>query len=765
MKKRLTQLCIALIALLVLAHVVPLPARLLVQPSSVLLYSDGTPMHVFLSPDEKWRYPTTLSDVDPKYLRALLAYEDARFHQHPGVDPLAVARAMLQNIQAGGVVSGASTLTMQLVRITEPRRRTLFAKAIEAARALQMEVRLSKEEILQHYITFAPYGRNIEGVQAASWALFGHSPRTLSWSEIAVLLALPQRPNERAPSPAHRGVLEDARRHVLAVLASGNVVTMDDALERELQQTPVPARFLPVARDAPHAAMWLRAQPASVRMHTTLRASVQRQTERLFHGEAQAQQRQGIDNGAVVVVNHHTGAIEALVGGDDFFGDGDGAQIPAFAVARSVGSTLKPVLYAQAIDDGRLLPETLVADVPRRFGTYSPTNFDDGFDGLVTFESALARSLNLPFVEVLQQTGIDRFLGTLRRAGVDSLRDAQGYYGLSAALGSVEMSPIELASVYVMIAHDGHPLEVTPWPDALVAPRPPLFSTGSMYLTRRALSLRDRPDLPERGRREHELRAIHWKTGTSFSHRDAWAVGSNANHTVVVWRGNLNNKPSVHLVGAQAAGPLLFDVLSSLSNSSDAPVDEQVPSDLQPITVCALSGLPPGDACPHTKQALARAQKVPTDTCNVHQRFEIDVDTDTEVRPGCRGNKRTREEVRTLWPPAVRRFLKKKQLPFDAKPPLHGDCRPVGAPPEIITPEPAEDVIVIPGLDAAKQEVPLEAVGDGELHWYVDGVHVGSVAAHERVWWQPVAGMHTLVVVDGQGNRTEQALRVRHMQP
>jgi penicillin-binding protein 1C len=753
---------VAMVLIIATAWVVPLPARLLTPPSTVVSYVDDTPMHVFLSPDDKWRFPTTLDDIDPQFLTALMAYEDARFRWHPGVDPIAVARAMLQNISGGRVVSGGSTLTMQLVRIAEPRRRRLWSKVVEAVRAVQLELRWSKDDILRAYLTFAPYGRNLEGVQAASWSLFGHSARQLSTAEIALLLALPQRPNSRSPSPDHVVALTEARQHVLTTLHNAGAIALTEDVMADVARSPVPTTFLPIPREAPHAAVWLRQQqPQRVRIATTLVPAVQRQAERLFNAEVSSQRHHGIGSGAVVVVDHRSGAIEALVGGDDFFGGEDGDQIPSFAVARSVGSTLKPFLYAMAIDDGRLLPETVVADVPRRFGTYSPHNFDDKFEGLVTIEAALSRSLNLPFVELLQQLGVERFVGTLRQMGARALDDRHGYYGLSVAAGAVEMTPIELAGLFVTLAGDGQPRTVTPWPGALQDPGPSLFSAGSMYLTRRALSLRDRPDFPERGRRTEQLRSIHWKTGTSFSYRDAWAVGSNAHHTVVVWRGNLDNKPSVHLVGAKASGPLLFDMLESLASPDDALVDNQVPDELTPVELCAVTGRPRSSACPSIRVAYARAARTPTEVCAAHQTVEVDIASGHEVQPGCRAHKDTRIDALLLWPAAVQRFLRRQGLRMDERPSLHRDCQPTGQPPAIVSPAIEEEVLLVPGMTADAQEMPLEAHGDGTLSWFMDGALIGQGPSSQRVWWAPVVGVHTLAVVNEQGGRAEQRLVVR----
>ncbi|MFY0574248.1 penicillin-binding transpeptidase domain-containing protein [Cystobacter fuscus] len=310
----------------------------------------------------------------------------------------------------------------------------------------------------------------------------------------------------------------------------------------------------------------MRAQrPGQLVLRTTLDAGSQRLTERVMREAAPGLRAQAIHNGAAVVVDRERAEVVALVGSLDFFDTAHGGQIPGFATARSPGSALKPFIYALAIDEGLAGPEQRVADIPAAYGTYAPRNFDGKFQGLVRLESALSQSLNLPFVKLLQQLGVERFLGTLRLAGVTSLNPEPGHYGLSASVGGIELTPLEVAGLYLALAENGRARPLRVLAEDAPGEAQELFSRGAAWLTRRALSLKDRPDFPARRQLTGLPSQVHWKTGTSFGHRDAWAAGSGPRHTAVVWTGNFDNSPSVHLVGAETSGPLLFDILEGLA--------------------------------------------------------------------------------------------------------------------------------------------------------------------------------------------------------
>jgi len=760
------------LAALLVAHLVPLPGRLAVQPSDVVLWRDGSAAHVFLAPDDRYRLPVTELPVDPAYESALIAYEDARFWWHPGVDPISVVRAAGQNLRAGRVVSGASTLTMQLVRILEPRPRTLRSKAVEALRALQLELRLSKREILDAYLQFAPYGGNREGVQTASHALYGHSAAHLTADEIALLIAIPQDPSQRVPGRAPAGELRQIRDRVARRLADAGALPLgsppvppEQALA-DVSGAMLPSRVRPMPRSAPHAARWLRAElrTPGPRLDSSLDAGTQRVVEAALDRVQPVAQRAGVHHAAVVVVAHDTGQVRALAGSFDFWAAQEGAQIPGFVVPRSPGSTLKPLLYALAIDDGRVLPEHRVLDVPSRYGSYAPVNYLGTYDGVVRLDDALSRSLNVPFVRLLQEYGVGRFLGRLQLSGVRSMHPDPDHYGLSVITGGIELSPLDLARIYGSLASGGHARSLTFAADGTGDVGGRVVGPGAAWLTRRALRLRDRPDFPHRARISAMPRDLHWKTGTSFGHRDAWAVGSGERHTVVVWLGNFDQTPSRWLVGADAAGPVLFDILEGLGDGWSRPTPP-APDDLSPVTVCALTGRLPGEACPSTQPVLAPTRKTPTDRCAAHRLVEVDVETGERVGPGCRDGRSVEQRLVVVWPAEVQRWLSDTTSAESALPPLAADCRARRdpSPLRIRSPEPGLVAVLLDGLPAHQQDIPLEAEAHGRavLDWYVDGRWVARSEDGERAWWTPSPGRHEVVVMDASGQRATRWLEVR----
>lgn len=748
---------------------VPLPARLSVPGAAVLTYRSGEIAHVTLSPDERWRLDLTPDDIDPAYIASLIAAEDARFWWHPGVDPLAIGRATVQNLWAGRVVSGGSTLTMQLARMLEPRPRTLSSKLRDAARALQLEIRLTKPEILAAYLRFVPYGRNIEGVGAASLAYFGHPPDALTAPEIATLLAVPQRPADRFPDPAHTAALAAARdRIALRLLEQGQLPLRGqtaDQIRETLAATAVPSALRPLPRAVPHVAAWLRPAPGT-RVQTTLERGVQQAAESSLAEVRALAARRATHNAAVVVLEQETGDVVALVGGFDFWDEAHSGQVPAFAAPRSPGSALKPLLYAAALDAGLILPPRLVPDVPRRYGAYQPDNYDGRFVGVISIEEALSRSLNVPFVDLLAQYGLTRFFAQLQRLGVRSLRDDPGHYGLSLIVGGAVVTPLELASAYLTLSRDGQrrPPRILLTTEGEAAEGEAIFSPAAAWLTRRTLSRRDRPDFPSRAAVSATARSVWWKTGTSFGNRDAWAVGGGQRYGVAVWLGNLDNTASPWLVGAEAAAPVFFDLMEALGDDRGQPSPPPPASAQAPVEVCALSGHLPSEACPQRILTPASAQRVPPDRCPYHQAVTLDAETGLRLTARCRAGRPTRSAVYVVWPPEVRRWLQDQRLTAAEPPPLAPGCATDTAqPPRIRSPRAGEVALLLPGLSPDQQEIPLEAdaAAGARLSWFVDGALLGTVDAGERLWWTPREGDHEVVVTDGAGRSDRAALSVR----
>jgi penicillin-binding protein 1C len=761
-----------LLAVLVAALAVPLPERR-GDWSVAVEYRDGTPAYVFLSHDDKWRLPVTLDDVDPAFVAALVALEDKRFWHHDGVDPVAIVRAAASDAVHARRVSGGSTLTMQLARLLEPRPRTVPSKLADMFRAVQLDLRLSKREILEQYLSLTPYGGNVEGVESAAWSYFGHGARHLTPLEIATLLAVPQGPTRFAPRPGNVLRLRARRDAILGKLIAAGVFGAVDAIDArtalaDAEATQPPDRLRRMPRQAAHAAVMLRRQHrGELRIRSTLDAGAQALAEREIALRRSELRAKGIYSAAIVAVDHRSREVVALVGSLDFLDAAHGGQIAMFARPRSPGSTLKPLLYALAVDRGMALPEYLVPDVPTQYGTYRPRNFDGDWSGLVTLRDALSRSLNLPFIDLLERLGIESFVGELARMGVAPGRSAPGEYGLSMIVGGIELTPLELAGLYATLAEDGgyRPLRLVAGPDSSDdAAAQPVFGPGAAWLTRQALALKDRPDFPRRRDVAGVPAAIHWKTGTSFGFRDAWAVGSGPAYTAVVWTGNVDNKPSAELIGSEAAGPLLFDVLEGLAGGRrELP---PAPDDLTDVEVCAYSGHIAGDACPLRVKARAPLHAVPTAPCPYHQAYDVDQATGHAVLPACRKPGKTYDRRSfTVLPSSVIAWLTGRHRAVPEAPVFDDDCAAeiASAPPVMRTPGEGQVVTLIPGMPSGKQLVPLSATTRAaRLSWFVDGALVGSAPSDERVYWTPVAGKHDIVVADDAGRKAHRVLAVEH---
>lgn len=723
----------ALLLLLAAVYAVPLPSRD-AGWSVVVEFRDGTPAYVFLAPDDKWRLP--VDRIDPAYVRSLIALEDKRFWSHHGVDPIAIARAAWRDLVSGRRVSGGSTLSMQLARLYEPRPRTIPSKLIDMFRAVQLDARMTKHEILAQYLARTPFGDNLEGVESAAWAYFGHGAQHLTPLEIATLLAVPQGPSRFAPSPANAERLKARRDAILGKLIAAGMFGGADspATKAALADTsPVPTALRAMPREMPHAAYYLRLRyPHEARIHTTLDKGLTHLVAKHVALRAAELRTKGIYNGAVVVADHKTREIVALVGSLDWSDARHGGQIPMFARPRSPGSTLKPLLYALAIDRGLALPQYLVPDVPSQYGTYRPKNFDGDWSGLVRLQDALARSLNQPFIDLLQQLGVEPFVAELQRLGVSPARAKPGDYGLSLIVGGIEVTPLELAGIYATLAENGSYVPLRLIADGRSPPLP-VYGAGAAYLTRQALSQRDRPDFPYR-RDVAVPPDIHWKTGTSFGFRDAWAVGSGPTYTAVVWTGNVDNRPSTDLVGSEAAGPLLFDVLESVDHTKLAEVQ---PDDLASVEVCAYSGHIPTSACGDRIKVLAPVHAVPTAPCPYHVTCD---GTPYIVLPS----------TITAWLTARHRTLPKA-------PP----CTTDASPPQILSPTEGQVVTLLPGVPAKNQIVPLSASTRAAiLTWFIDGALVGTAPSARRLYWTPAPGKHDVAVADEAGRKTHRTLVV-----
>lgn len=553
------------VAVLALDRLCPPPLDRLSDLSVTVSDRAGAPLRVFASSAGTWRLPADA--VAPVYLDILTAYEDRRFFSHGGVDPLAVARAVGQNLGAGRVVSGASTLTMQVARLLEPHRRSWPGKLLEMARALQLEARYDKRAILQMYLTLAPFGGALEGVTAAAFAWFGKAPRDLLPAEAALLVALPQAPGRLRPDRFPEAA-RAARDKVLARAAAAGV--LPERLAREAMAEPVPTRQQAFPDFAPHLADALRARhPGAAMVASSLDGALQRQVEELARRELPALVEHG--GLAILIADNASRAVLAAVGAPDPHDDGRNGWVDMVRAVRSPGSALKPFIYGLGFDDRVIHPETLISDVSTRFGDYAPANFDRGFHGELTVREALQMSLNVPAVLILDRVGPARFAERLKAAGT-RLVFPKGMTepGLPIALGGVSVNLLDLTTLYVGLARDGEvaPLRFEPGEAEEAGQR--LLSPAAAWQVRRILQGTPPPPGLVPAGEVSRRPEIALKTGTSFGFRDAWAFGVGAKHTVGVWVGRPDGTPSPDRYGRNTAAPLLFRVFDLLDDASTA---------------------------------------------------------------------------------------------------------------------------------------------------------------------------------------------------
>ena len=545
----------------------PVPLARAEKPSTVVLDREGVLLRAFTTAGGRWRLPVRQAEVDQRYLDLLVAFEDKRFRDHGGVDWRAMARAVVQLVVNGRVVSGASTLTMQVARLIDERQgRSLGDKWRQMLRAIQLEREFSKDRILDLYLMLAPFGGNLEGVRAASLAYFGREPHRLSLGEAALLVALPQAPEGRRPDvAANRARAGTARGRVLARARDAGLIGPEEMARAQREALPTGrARF---AMDAPHLAEAVVGKDDG---RTTYRLTIRRELQRKLEAVTR---RHVMSLGpklsaAVLVVDHDSGDVLAHVGSAGYLDGGRFGAIDMVKAVRSPGSALKPIIYGLAFDAGIAHPETLIEDRPVQFGSYRPRNFDNQYRGAVTVGDALARSLNIPAVKLLERVGPGRFLGRLERIGVDVVLPPHTEPSLAVALGGLGVTLGDLTGVFATLARGGEPVElnyqlgvpgetVGETTDAVTARRGRLFSERAAYYVTRIL--RDAPPPPNA-----RAGRIAFKTGTSYGYRDAWAVGFDGRHTVGVWVGRPDMVPSPGLLGRTAAAPLLFDAFQAI---------------------------------------------------------------------------------------------------------------------------------------------------------------------------------------------------------
>ena len=778
------QLSIVLVALTLFLVWFSLPKYPFDAPYSLVVTdSSGNLLGAKIADDGQWRFPQGDS-VPYKFRECIINYEDKRFWHHPGVDLLAIFRAAWLDIKNGHIVSGGSTITMQTIRLSRREDRTFLEKIIEAFQAVRLEIRYSKDEILQMYAAHAPFGGNTVGLETAAQRYFGRPAYTLSWSECAMLAVLPNNPSLIHLS-RNRDALQTKRNALLNSLLESKII--DDETCELAKQEPLPTSPKPYPQAAPHLVARIAERKSNYGkpVRTTIDLRLQNRTREILARHARTLRTDGIYNGAVMIMEVNTGNVIAYVGNTDAIeGRDDGNDVDIIPAYRSTGSILKPFLYCAMLSEGELLPNTLVPDIPMQISGYMPKNYRLTYDGAVPANKALARSLNVPAVKMLQQYSGEKFIHILKKLKINSVDKSADYYGLSLILGGCEASLWELCGAYAsmtrslrnylthnnMYSPDDYHLPNFYYYNNDNHSKPAdlavhsFMTAGAIYYTLKALTMVERPE----GESSHEMfgsdRVVSWKTGTSFGFRDAWAIGVTGNYVVGVWTGNADGEGRPNIVGIKASAPILFDVIKILPRSR---YDLSMPyDDLTSVTVCKKSGHIATENCPQTEEMLVPLAGVNTRSCPYCQTIHLDPSEQYRVTADCESPENIVHRKWFVLPPAMEYYYKQHNSDYRVLPPMRPDCNrnaDSDLPIQIIYPESNAKIFLPKGFGGERQRIVIEAttrISGNRLFWHIDDNYIAVTQDLHTVSADLPAGRHLLTITDQNGNRVSRWFEV-----
>lgn len=749
----------------------------------VLEDRDGRLLGARIASDGQWRFPE-IDSVPKSFEIALLEFEDSRFYWHVGIDPLSMARAIRQNLRSRQVVSGGSTLSMQVIRlaVSGAKDRTFWRKLKEMYLAVRMECQYSKKRILRLYASHAPFGGNVVGLEAASWRYFGKSPDLLSWAESATLAVLPNSPSLIHPGKNRERLLAKRNRLLDRLFEKGAI---DEWTCRLAKEEPLPDAPHPLPQLAPHLMdrIWLEQfrgrQSRQTRFQTTVSEKWQYAVTEVVRSHARSLRANEIYNLAALVIEVRTGEVLAYVGNVPQAGEEHGEAVDVIPARRSTGSILKPFLYGFALQEGLITPGSLLPDVPTSLAGYRPENFSGKFDGAVRADQALVRSLNVPLVALLQRYGLEKFHRRLSWLGLTTFDRPASYYGLPLVLGGGEGSLWQISGAYAGMARtlleyqeNGNRYRA----GAFEAPtfdrnrkkrspdwvsEAPVMSAAAIWLTFDALQDLQRPDTEGEWARFESSFPVAWKTGTSFGFRDGWAVGVTPEYVVGVWAGNADGEGRPGLVGVRTAGPVLFDILNLFPRSAWF---EPPYRDLVRAPVCRQSGYRPLPICPTDTLWLPRAA-LEGPACSNHQWIHLDPGGQYQVNSDCADPGEMQHQAWFVLSPAEESFYRNLHPDYRPLPPYREGCLPGRGqvPLELIYPKPNTLIYVPVGLDGARSKTVFQAAHrkpETAIHWHIDAEFVGTTRVFHNLELDPPPGEHLLVLVDSDGNRIERRFTV-----
>lgn len=765
----------AIVLLVLIAYYFSLPRTLFESPYATVIESNaGELLGAKIARDGQWRFPAEDS-IPYKFRQCIVHFEDRHFYEHPGFNPVAMVNAIKQNNSAGKVVRGGSTLTQQVIRLSRKgKRRTYFEKIIEIILATRLELRHSKAKILELYAAHAPFGGNVVGLEMASWRYFGVQSHQLSWAESATLAVLPNAPSLIYPGKNQQRLFEKRNRLLLELYRSK---VIDAQTYRLAIAEPLPQKPFDLPQIAPHLLQRIAKNHEGERIKTTIDIALQNRVNQLAKYYYNQYKQNEVYNLAILVIDIQNRNVIGYVGNSPTDADHQ-KDVDVISAPRSTGSILKPLLYANMLDEGELLPNTLIADIPTQISGYRPENFNLSFDGAVPAHRALSRSLNIPAVLMLQDFGVNKFYEELQRFKLRDINKQPDHYGLSLILGGAESNLWDLCRTYAGLSstvnyfnanqakYRSNEFAELNYSDEFQTDfgkqsyAKTILGAGSIFLTYNAMEEVNRPEGDEAWKFYDSSLKIAWKTGTSFGNRDAWAIGTSSRYVVGVWVGNATGEGRPELTGVSSAAPILFDVFNLLPRKKwfAAPLN-----DLEEVEVCAQSGYLAKDGCPILRQLVPLKGKT-TKVCPYHRLIHLDRTGKFCVNSSCENVENMVTKSWFVLPPVMEWYYKSQHIDYQLLPPFREDCAAnQGVAMDFIYPKANSKIYLTKDFNSKIQPVILKVAHpqrEMQLHWYVDKVYQGTTKTFHEFEIAPQTGFHYITVVDADGNEIRRKIEI-----
>ena len=761
--------------ILLVVYYFSLPQTLFEEPYSTVIESnDGELLAAKIASDGQWRFPANDS-VPDKFKKCIVYFEDEHFRYHPGFNPVAMYKAFLQNKSAGKVVRGGSTLTQQVIRLSRKnKKRTYYEKVIEIVLATRLEFRHSKEKIIELYAAHAPFGGNVVGLEMASWRYFGVQSHQLSWAESATLAVLPNAPSLIYPGKNQQKLLKK-RNALLWKLYNEKVI---DKMTYQLSiEEPLPQKPYNLPQIAPHLLQRIAKVNEGKRIKTTIDISLQNRVNQIASYYYNQYKQNEVHNLAIMVVDIQNRNIISYVGNSPTDKEHD-KDVDIISAPRSTGSILKPLLYASMLDEGEILPNTLVPDIPTQISGYAPENFNLTFDGAVPAQRALSRSLNIPAVLMLQEHGVHKFYELLQEFKLRDINKHPDHYGLSLILGGAESNLWDLCRTYANLSStityfnsSNGKYRENEFAELNYANgfeqeygdennQKTILSAGSIYLTYNAMKEVNRPEGDEAWKFYDSSLEIAWKTGTSFGNRDAWAIGTNSRYVVGVWVGNASGEGRPQLTGVDSAAPILFDVFNLVPRKAffKPPLN-----DLEEVEVCTKSGHLAQDDCPKNKQLINRKGKK-TAICPYHKLIHLDATEQFRVNSSCESVDNIVVKNWFVLPPVMEWYYKSLHIDYQVLPSYREDClQAQNTSMDFIYPKNNSKIYLTKGFSGKVQPVIIKVAHSNKemkLHWYIDDQYKGTTQTFHEMQIEANSGVHYITVTDEFGNEIKRKIEI-----